>query len=94
MSASLNNITCSPVPVRTCSYSFSIFCTRSMAENGDSLQPWTVATVSAVTVLAFVAVCLRLLARFERKQKLWWDDWMIIWSMVSQTRTAVMYTRY
>ncbi|OJJ55182.1 hypothetical protein ASPSYDRAFT_158775 [Aspergillus sydowii CBS 593.65] len=59
-----------------------------MAENEDSLQPWTVATVSAVTVLAFVAVCLRLLARFERKQKLWWDDWMIIWSMVSQARTA------
>ena len=54
----------------------------TMAENADSLQPWTVATVSAVTVLAFVAVCLRLLARFERKQKLWWDDWMIIWSMV------------
>ncbi|OJJ07025.1 hypothetical protein ASPVEDRAFT_141141 [Aspergillus versicolor CBS 583.65] len=53
-----------------------------MAGNADSLQPWTVATVSAVTVLAFVAVCLRLLARFERKQKLWWDDWMIIWSMV------------
>lgn len=56
-----------------------------MAENEDSLQPWTVATVSAVTVLAFVAVCLRLLARFERKQKLWWDDWMILWSMVSSS---------
>lgn len=63
-----------------------------MAENADSLQPWTVATVSAVTVLAFVAVCLRLLARFERKQKLWWDDWMIIWSMVSgKPKQGLMY---
>ncbi|KAL4995028.1 hypothetical protein BDV10DRAFT_141864 [Aspergillus recurvatus] len=51
-----------------------------MAAN-DSLQPWTLATVVSVTVLAFVAVSLRLLARYERKQKLWWDDWMIIWSM-------------
>jgi hypothetical protein len=52
-----------------------------MADN-DSLQPWTLATVVSVTVLAFVTVGLRLLARYERKQKLWWDDWMILWSMV------------
>jgi hypothetical protein len=52
-----------------------------MADN-DSLQPWTLATVVSVTVLAFVTVALRLLARYERKQKLWWDDWMILWSMV------------
>ncbi|KAL4787724.1 hypothetical protein BJX76DRAFT_369013 [Aspergillus varians] len=50
-----------------------------MAE--DNLQPWVLATVAAVTVLAFLSVCLRLLARYERKQKLWWDDWMILWSM-------------
>ncbi|GES57908.1 integral membrane protein [Aspergillus terreus] len=47
----------------------------------DRLQPWVSATTIAVTVLAFVAVCLRLLARYERKQALWWDDWMILWSM-------------
>ncbi|KAL4811894.1 hypothetical protein BDW67DRAFT_189207 [Aspergillus spinulosporus] len=47
----------------------------------DSLQPWTLATVVSVTILAFVTVALRLLARYERKQKLWWDDWMILWSM-------------
>jgi len=52
-----------------------------MASRADNLQPWTIATVSSVTVLAFVAVCLRLLSRYERKQQLWWDDWMIIWSM-------------
>jgi hypothetical protein len=53
-----------------------------MASKADNLQPWTIATVSSVTALAFVAVCLRLLSRYERKQQLWWDDWMIIWSMV------------
>ncbi|KAH1532537.1 hypothetical protein KXX61_002807 [Aspergillus fumigatus] len=52
-----------------------------MADQEDSLQPWTIATTASVTVLAFVMVCLRLLARWERKQKLWWDDWMIMFSM-------------
>ncbi|KAL4920637.1 hypothetical protein BDW62DRAFT_215891 [Aspergillus aurantiobrunneus] len=47
----------------------------------DSLQTWASATTIAVTVLALVSVCLRLLARYERKQKLWWDDWLIIWSL-------------
>ncbi|KAF9886704.1 hypothetical protein FE257_011218 [Aspergillus nanangensis] len=49
-------------------------------ESGD-LKEWVSATTIAVTVLALIAVCLRLLARFERKQQLWWDDWMIMWSM-------------
>ncbi|KAL4889363.1 hypothetical protein BDV59DRAFT_205350 [Aspergillus ambiguus] len=52
-----------------------------MDHDSDNLQPWVSATTIAVTVLAFIAVCLRLLARYERKQDLWWDDWMIIWSM-------------
>ncbi|KAF7179312.1 hypothetical protein CNMCM7691_008245 [Aspergillus felis] len=52
-----------------------------MADHEDSLQPWVTATTASVTVLAFVMVCLRLLARWERKQKLWWDDWMIVFSM-------------
>lgn len=54
-----------------------------METDQSNLQPWTIATVASVTVLAFVTVCLRLLARFERVQKLWWDDYMIIFSMVS-----------
>lgn len=53
-----------------------------MESDPGNLQPWTIATVATVTVLAFVTVCLRLLARFERGQKLWWDDYMIIFSMV------------
>lgn len=52
-----------------------------MENDTDDLQPWSIATTAAVTALAFVAVCLRLVARYERKQKLWWDDYMIIFSM-------------
>ncbi|KAJ6107645.1 hypothetical protein N7523_008968 [Penicillium sp. IBT 18751x] len=53
-----------------------------MTGDPSNLQPWTIATVATVTALAFVTVCLRLLARFERAQKLWWDDYMIIFSML------------
>ncbi|KAJ5123650.1 hypothetical protein N7448_009747 [Penicillium atrosanguineum] len=53
-----------------------------MESDPSNLQPWTIATVATVTALAFVTVCLRLLARFERVQKLWWDDYMIIFSML------------
>ncbi|KAJ9219937.1 hypothetical protein C8Q69DRAFT_482915 [Paecilomyces variotii] len=51
-------------------------------ENASNLQPWSIATCVSVTGLAFVTVCLRLLSRYERKQKLWWDDYMVIFSMV------------
>ncbi|KAF7522616.1 hypothetical protein PCG10_007336 [Penicillium crustosum] len=53
-----------------------------MESNQDSLQQWSIATTASVTVLAFVSVCLRLLARYERMQKLWWDDYMVIFSML------------
>ncbi|KAJ9487098.1 hypothetical protein VN97_g6224 [Penicillium thymicola] len=53
-----------------------------MESNQDSLQQWSIATTTSVTVLAFVSVCLRLLARYERMQKLWWDDYMVIFSML------------
>jgi hypothetical protein len=36
-----------------------------MADNPDNLQPWVTATVSSVTVLAFTAICLRLLSRYS-----------------------------
>ncbi|KAJ5888159.1 hypothetical protein N7495_008200 [Penicillium taxi] len=47
-----------------------------------SLHQWSIAITASVTVLAFVTVCLRLLARYERMQKLWWDDYAIIFSML------------
>lgn len=37
----------------------------------DNLQPWIVEVVTSMTVLAFVAVVLRLLARRLKEQKLW-----------------------
>jgi nicotinamide riboside transporter PnuC len=48
----------------------------------DNLQPWSIAVTTSVTALALVCVCLRMLSRYERKQALWWDDYMIIFSMV------------
>lgn len=47
----------------------------------DSLQPWTVAVVVSVTVLALLAIGLRLLSRRLNRQPLWWDDKMIVFSM-------------
>src|SRR6266536_126075 len=61
----------------------------SMSSHSENLQPWTIATTASVTALALVAVCLRLLSRYEKKQKLWWDDWMILWSMVHTTHNSV-----
>jgi nicotinamide riboside transporter PnuC len=64
-----------------------------MDGNRDSLQNWFKATTGVVTALAVVAVGLRLLARYEKKQKLWWDDWMIIWSLVSDALVLVRLIR-
>lgn len=50
--------------------------------NPNNLQPWTVQVVAAMTVLAFVCVVLRIISRRIRQQELWWDDRMIIFSMV------------
>ena len=50
--------------------------------NPNNIQPWTVQVVTSVTVLAFVSVVLRIWSRHIKAQKLWWDDWMIIFSMV------------
>ncbi|KAF2088462.1 hypothetical protein K490DRAFT_2949, partial [Saccharata proteae CBS 121410] len=47
----------------------------------ETMQPWATASVIAVTVLAFVFVVLRFVARWERKAKLGGDDWLIICSM-------------
>lgn len=46
----------------------------------DNIQPWTVKVVVVMTVLTLIFVGLRLLARFLKKQALWWDDYMIMFS--------------
>lgn len=50
--------------------------------NADNIQPWTVSVVVAMTILALVSVALRLLSRRIKGQPLWWDDYMIVFSMV------------
>ncbi len=50
----------------------------------DNLQPWTVQVVASVTVLAVVAVTLRIVSRKLKHQPLWWDDGMIVFSLVSR----------
>ena len=49
----------------------------------DNLQPWLVAVTVSMTVLALAAVGLRLLSRRMKRQSLWLDDKMLIFSMGS-----------
>lgn len=39
-------------------------------------------TVLAVTILAFLAILLRLTSRIVTGSRLWWDDWTILIAMV------------
>jgi hypothetical protein len=48
----------------------------------DNMQQWTVSVVAAMTVLEVVAVALRLLSRRIKGQGFWWDDYLIIFSLV------------
>ncbi|KAK1992845.1 integral membrane protein [Colletotrichum falcatum] len=50
--------------------------------DSQNLQPWIVQVVVSVTVLAVVSVALRLYSRQVKGQQLWWDDYLIVWSMV------------
>lgn len=52
-----------------------------MGPNDEDLRPWTIAVVAGVTVMALISVLLRLLARWEKRAPLMWDDWLIIFSM-------------
>ncbi|KAM0563171.1 hypothetical protein ACHAPJ_000887 [Fusarium lateritium] len=47
----------------------------------NSIQPWTVEVVVSMTVLALVSCALRLYSRHLKAQKLWWDDYVILFSM-------------
>ncbi|KAL8371689.1 hypothetical protein RB595_001476 [Gaeumannomyces hyphopodioides] len=48
----------------------------------QNVQPWTVEVVVSVTVLAAVSVVLRIWSRHLKGQALWWDDYMIVFSMI------------
>ncbi|KAF7556381.1 hypothetical protein G7Z17_g1412 [Cylindrodendrum hubeiense] len=45
------------------------------------LQPWIMQVVISMTLLALASVVLRLVSRHLKAQKLWWDDWVILFSM-------------
>lgn len=47
----------------------------------QNLQPWSLQVVVSITTLALVAVGLRIWSRCLKGQALWWDDYMIIFSM-------------
>jgi hypothetical protein len=51
----------------------------------NNLQPWTVQVVASVTSIAVLAVMLRLVSRRLKRVKLWFDDYMIIFSLVRLT---------
>jgi hypothetical protein len=50
--------------------------------NPHNIQSWTVSVVVSVTILALVSVGLRLFSRHIKAQPLWWDDYMIVFSML------------
>ncbi|KAK7417437.1 hypothetical protein QQX98_004556 [Neonectria punicea] len=49
--------------------------------NPHNIQPWIMQVVIIMTVLAVTSVGLRLVSRHLKGQKLWWDDWVILFSM-------------
>ena len=39
-----------------------------------------------LTMLALILVCLRIVTRVKLVQKIWWDDWLAVFSIVSYNR--------
>lgn len=52
------------------------------AADAAAVRSWAVKVIISMAVLSAVAVLIRLLSRRIRHQKLWWDDWLCIISMV------------
>ncbi|KIV98807.1 uncharacterized protein PV09_09457 [Verruconis gallopava] len=57
------------------------FYTRFVKREPENLQHWVVEVVASMTTLAVVSVGLRLLSRYLKRSHLWWDDWMVLFSM-------------
>ncbi|RDL35886.1 Uncharacterized protein BP5553_06498 [Venustampulla echinocandica] len=47
-----------------------------------AMRVWLILVVSWMAILALLCVVLRLVSRRIKKQKLWWDDYLILFSMV------------
>lgn len=52
-------------------------------------QSWLVGVVVSMTILSVVFVVLRLVSRRMAQQKLWWDDWTILVSLVRDIPTSM-----
>lgn len=50
------------------------------------MRVWALSIASIMSFLAFVSISMRLLSRRIRAQPLWWDDYMIMFSMVHAPR--------
>lgn len=59
----------------------SISARATPAENG--VRAWAIRVVTAMTIMSALTVAVRVISRRMRRQKLWWDDWLCIVSMVS-----------
>lgn len=46
------------------------------------MRVWALSVASVMSFLAFVSISMRLISRHIRAQPLWWDDYIIMFSMV------------
>lgn len=49
----------------------------------DGMRAWAIGVIVAMTILSAASVVVRIISRRIRRQKLWWDDWLCVTSMVS-----------
>lgn len=60
-----------------------------------SLQPWLIGIASSMAAVSVVFVGLRLISRRLMQQKLWWDDWLIMMSVVCNlVSTSLVFAMY
>jgi hypothetical protein len=57
---------------------------------GDDRRPAIIAVSIVTWVLALLAVGLRLVCRQMKGVRLWWDDWLIIASLVRISRSFTL----
>ncbi|KIW06741.1 uncharacterized protein PV09_02434 [Verruconis gallopava] len=60
----------------------SLHQTLARRANEENLQPWTVRVVASMTALATTAVLLRFCSRYLKRAPLWWDDGMVLFSLL------------
>lgn len=59
----------------------------------DGMRKWIILCVSWMSVLSITAVSLRFYSRHLKRQKLWWDDYLIAFSMVCKNHNFLAMPR-